>query len=179
MKSKKEESKPKPDYKGYTIDDMHDVISRKVKRADLRKMYKTLFGKTTAGTNGDWLRKKIAYELQRRLRYADGEPETVRERREALGDDEPIKIKVDEGHGPGPNRDRDPRLPEAGTILERPYGDRVIRVRVNEDSFDLIDEDGGERPFKSISGVARAVCVCEVNGFVFFGLDSKRKERTV
>lgn len=164
-----------PNYKGYTLVDMHKVIGRKIKRADLRKMYKTLFGKTTAGTNGDWLRNKIAYELQRRLKYKNDEPDVVRKRREALGDEEPQKKKVEVENGETLNRDRDPRLPPVGTILERTYGDKLIKVRVNEDSFDLIDEDGTETWFRSISGVARDVCVCEVNGYVFFGLDSKRK----
>lgn len=176
MVRKKKIETEEPTYKGYTLADMHNVIGRKVKRADLRKMYKELFGKTTAGTNGKWLRDKIAYELQRRLRYTDGEPETVRERRKALGNKEPVKAKVEDVQSR--NHNRDPRLPKAGTILERPYGDKVIKVRVNEDDFDLIDEDGTETSFTSISGVARAVCVCEVNGYVFFGLDSKRKEPT-
>lgn len=166
-----------PTYKSYTLRDMYDVIERRKSRAELREMYKELFGKETAGTNGDWLREKIAYELQRRLKYPTGEPESVRSKRESLGEDEPVKALREKL---AKRKERDLRLPSVGKIIERKYGDRLIRLRVGEYDFELLDEDGGVRgTYKSLSGAARAVCACEVNGFVFFGLDSKRKEPTV
>ncbi len=170
------EKKAEPSYRGFTLRDFDDVLERRKTRAELREMYKILFGKATAGTNGDWLRDKVAYELQRRLRYSGGEPERVRARREALGDYEPETEAREELPR---KRERDPRLPPVGTIIERPYGDTTVRLRIVEDSFELLDEDGRVRSsYKSISGAARGVCVCEVNGFVFFGLDSKRKGGT-
>lgn len=174
------QEKGKEPSREYKLDDMYAVIERRVSRADMRKIYRDLFGKTTAGTNGDWLRNKIAYELQRRLRYPGGEPDKVRARREGLGDVEPErKRKVEKAEDkPLPRkRERDPRLPSVGAVIERAYGGRTIRLRVGDDCFELLDEDGGVRTtHKSISGAASAVCVCEVNGYVFFGLDSKQKK---
>lgn len=177
-KAKKSDDKPEPSYRGFTSRDFDEVLDRRKTRAELRIMYKTLFGKETAGTNGDWLRDKVAYELQRRLKYAGGEPDRVRARREALGEDEPEREKREAALPQ--KRERDPRLPPVGTVIERPYGDTTVRLRIGEDAFELLNEDGGVRgTYKSISGAARGVCVCEVNGFVFFGLETKQKERTL
>ncbi len=49
-------------------------------------------------------------------------------------------------------RERDPRLPAAGTTLVRPYKGKDVRVKVLAEGFEY---DG--TPFRSLTAIARAV----------------------
>ena len=66
---------------------------------------------------------------------------------------------------PAAPRERDPRLPAAGTTLKREYKGREIRVHVLEDGFRC---DGKE--YRSLSALATELCGNSANGFLWFGL---------
>jgi hypothetical protein len=62
-------------------------------------------------------------------------------------------------------RERDPRLPAAGTTIKREYKGKEIRVSVLEDGFRC---DGKE--YRSLSALASELCGNPANGFLFFKL---------
>jgi hypothetical protein len=61
--------------------------------------------------------------------------------------------------------ERDPRLPAAGTVLEREHNGKKIRVTVLEDGFRYEGET-----YNSLSTVARVATGTIWNGFTFFHL---------
>jgi hypothetical protein len=68
--------------------------------------------------------------------------------------------------------ERDPRLPEPGTVITREHGGVEHRVTVLEDGF----EYRGER-FPSLSKVARAITGTNWNGYLFFRLQRRGRTR--
>ena len=66
---------------------------------------------------------------------------------------------------PAAPRERDPRLPAAGTTIKREYKGKEIRVQVLEDGFRC---DGKE--YRSLSALATELCGNSANGFLWFGL---------
>ncbi len=69
---------------------------------------------------------------------------------------------------PARTRERDPRLPAAGTTILRPYKDRELRVKVLEQGFEF---EG--RPYRSLSAIASEILGCSANGFLFFRLTGR------
>jgi len=66
-------------------------------------------------------------------------------------------------------RERDPRLPAAGTVLVRPYKGKDYRVTVLDEGFRY---DG--REFRSLSKLASAITGYKaINGFLWFGLTGR------
>lgn len=65
-------------------------------------------------------------------------------------------------------KERDSRLPEAGTVLEREYKGKTVRVLVKPDGFEW---EG--KTFRSISMAVREACGFR-GGFGFFRLGSDK-----
>ena len=65
---------------------------------------------------------------------------------------------------------RDPRLPQVGSLLTKTYKGKKLHVKVTEEGF----EYDGKR-YRSLSGIARAVTGATWNGFLFFGLTPRPK----
>ena len=65
---------------------------------------------------------------------------------------------------------RDSRLPSPGTLLKRTFNDKEHTVRVLEDGFKYND-----KPYRSLSAIAREITGTSWNGFGFFGLLGKEK----
>jgi hypothetical protein len=63
---------------------------------------------------------------------------------------------------------RDPRLPTAGTVLERRHQNRTVTVRILAEGFEY---DG--KIYDSLSSIASTVTGTRWNGFAFFGLNKK------
>lgn len=155
------------------------------------------------------VRERIAYELQRRVNYAKNrEPDIVRQRREAINahfsqadmdpDPEPIQdaditdtqamaetataepvVIMKKRTKVKSEPRRDPRLPEPGTILERQYGETLIRIRINEGrSVDILDEyDDVIKNVKTVTAAARYYCQCQVNGYRFFNIGNFARDK--
>jgi len=65
-------------------------------------------------------------------------------------------------------RERDPRLPKAGTVLTREFNGKEIKVEVLEAGF---RHDG--KVWRSLSAIAREVSGTSWNGYLFMGLQTR------
>jgi hypothetical protein len=66
-------------------------------------------------------------------------------------------------------RERDPRLPAAGTTLTREYKGKTIRVSVLDEGFRCDGKD-----YRSLSALASELCGNPANGFLWFGLIERK-----
>lgn len=108
-----------------------------------------------------YLESRIAYKLQERA--FGGLPGALRRKLEKIGET-----------GEVPNHKRRNETQVApGTVMVREYNGITYRVSVLDDGrFEL---DG--RPYKSLSGVARAITGSSYSGPVFFGLKPSHRDR--
>ena len=67
---------------------------------------------------------------------------------------------------------RDPRLPDPGTVLAKRYKGSEYEVTVLTDGFEY---DGVT--FKTLSAVAKEITGRHWNGFIFFGLDTRKPKK--
>lgn len=64
-----------------------------------------------------------------------------------------------------PTKERDIRLPAAGTVIMKTYHGQSLEVKVLENSFEYQG-----KVYKSISRVAMDIVKRPISGYVFFGL---------
>ena len=90
-----------------------------------------------------------------------------------LADDHALRLRAPRSFwhsaGFGPDPKRDPRLPPAGTVLKRVYGQRTIEVTVLERGFEYQG-----KLYPSLSLIAQHVTGTRWNGYLFFGLQKER-----
>jgi hypothetical protein len=137
--------------------------------AELRAQYRSLFGEEAKSKNLPFLRKKLAFRLQERVEGGLS-PEAL-----AMIDElAPATLPVDPArpkrvmHAPAQSkarRERDARLPEAGTLLTRDYKGFTHEVEVREDDLRYRG-----RTYTSLSAIAKEITGTPWNGFAFFGL---------
>ena len=108
----------------------------------LRREYHRVFGLETTSKSKDYLRQRIS------ARRA----ELARERATAQADS-------------GQARERDPRLPAVGTVLEREHDGTIHKVKVTAVGFEY-----RRQTYPSLSAVAKAITGTTWNGYGFFGL---------
>jgi hypothetical protein len=111
---------------------------------ELRRTYHLVYGLETQSKDKDSIRKKI---VARRSELAR---ERAARRAEA-------------------NEERDPRLPDVGTVLVREHNGEKHRVTVRDAGFTYQGHT-----YSSLSSVAKAITGCNWNGFGFFGLLGKK-----
>ena len=145
--------------------------------AELAVRFEELFGFPTRTRNRSYLRKRVAWKIQEQRE--GGLSERALARIEELAPLAPArwrqrsaKATPDEALALPASQTRDPRLPAAGTVLQRTHGGETHEVLVHEDDF----EYRGTR-YASLSQVAKAVAGTPWNGFLFFGL-AKRSRGT-
>ena len=149
------------------------VELRKLKIKALKARYRELFGEESPSSNYIHLFRRIAWRLQA---LSEGElSQRARDRAETLAADVDLRLRApkkfwrefaDSSRSQiSAGAQRDPRLPPAGTTLERQYGDQTIRVTVLDDGF----ECQGKR-YDSLSAIASSVSGTRWNGFAFFRL---------
>lgn len=146
----------------------------------LRKEHRKVFGEDTGSRNKDFLWKRIAWRLQA---LEEGDiPERVRRRAAELANDADIRRRAprnafadvaaaahDRTRIESFGRVHDARLPMPGTVLTREYRGKTLRVTVLDEGFAY---DG--RTYGSLSAVAHAATGAHWNGFLFFGLTTRR-----
>ena len=141
---------------------------RKLKTGELRRRYLDVFGETSLSFNRAHLFRRIAWRLQAE---AEGDlSERARQRASELANDSDLRLRAPRGfwreiERNGESSNRDPRLPPAGTTVERVYRGQIIRVTVLANGF----EHHGKN-YASLSAVAHRVTGTRWNGFHFFGL---------
>jgi hypothetical protein len=140
----------------------------------LREKYREVFGEDSRSGNRDHLYRRIAWRLQAN---AEGNlSERARRRALEIANDADLRVRAPKNLvGPDAhkrttvtaiNGARDPRLPQAGTLLTREFKGKVNVVTVLEDGFEY---DG--RTYKSLSKIATEIAGTRWNGYTFFALD--------
>jgi len=146
---------------------------RKMKTKELKLRYRELFGEDSPSSNQQHLFRRIAWRLQAQ---AGGDlSERACQRAALLAQDLDLRLRAPRrfwGQLLSANRaasesahERDPRLPAAGTIIQRSYQGKTIAVTVLEEGFSY---DG--QTYGSLSAIAQRVTGTRWNGFLFFGL---------
>ena len=128
---------------------------------DLKRQWRDLFDSAPPPFNRRYLESRLAYRIQE-LAYGGLKPETVG-RLERLGEEL-------DGGDRKKSRVRADTMPIAGTRLIREWQGVEHVVTVTADGFDWQG-----RPYKSLSAIARAITGTRWNGWVFFGLKSRRR----
>jgi hypothetical protein len=156
---------------------MNDQLRREIeqlrreKTKALKTRYRELFGHDSHSSNHAHLFRRIAWRLQA---LSEGDlTQRARERAMQLASDTELRLRaprkfwreLDQG---AKEVARDPRVPAAGTLLERRYQDRTITVQVLTEGFQY---EG--KTYDSLSSIASSVTGTRWNGFAFFGLNKK------
>ena len=138
---------------------------------ELTKKYREVFGEPTRSRNKAYLQKKISWRIQE---LAEGglSPRAV-ERIEELAVFAPARWRPLIGKPrPEPKSERDPRLPEPGTVVSREWGGETHEVIVRDEDF----EYGGRR-YATLSRVAREITGTNWNGYLYFRLQKRSRSR--
>jgi hypothetical protein len=145
----------------------------KLKTGELRTRYREVFGEAAASFNRAYLFRRLAWRLQAE---AEGDlSERARRRAAALANDSDLRLRAPQSfrremERNGDSPDKDPRLPPAGTVLERIYHGQIFRVTVLADGFEYQGKQ-----YASLSAIAHRVTSTRWNGFHFFGLKQEWK----
>ena len=142
---------------------------RNLKTKALKVRYRELFGEESRSSNHTHLFRRIAWRLQA---LAEGElSECARDRASELASDVDLRLRapatfwrqLEQNRAEAKScAGRDPRVPVAGTMLERQYRGKTILVKVLEDGFEY---EG--RRYESLSSIASSVTGTRWNGFPF------------
>ncbi|MBF0533211.1 MAG: DUF2924 domain-containing protein [Candidatus Omnitrophica bacterium] len=142
---------------------------KNVSLSDMRAKYQEVCGE--AGSNSKnriYLWRKIAFRLQER-EYG-GLPETAQSRlHELIEKYEPVNNKTlrpettPEEKCSRKAMSRDKRLPIPGAIIRKEYKGRMLEVRVLDKGFEFEN-----KPYKTLSAIAKTITGAHWNGFLFF-----------
>ena len=150
---------------------------REMTVGQLREKYREVFSEPSRSRNKDYLRKKIAWQIQ--ANAEGGLSPRALAKIEELGPLAPVRWrhplgKVDLG-GPPPEQpsateapSRDPRLPAPGATITRSFNGEEHRVLVLDKGF----EYQGSR-YRSLSKIAKEISGTNWNGFLFWGLTTR------
>ena len=159
---------------------MDDLVARQIenlrnlKTKELRTRYRDVFGEASPSFNRAHLFRRVAWRLQ--ANAAGGLSEQARERASALAQDADLRLRAPrhfwreiDAHRDRENRD--PRLPPAGSVLERSYRGQPIRVTIAAHDFEYRGKN-----YASLSAIAHRVTGTRWNGFHFFGLKQEWRD---
>ncbi|MBY6139325.1 DUF2924 domain-containing protein [Leisingera daeponensis] len=127
---------------------------------ELKAQWRTLFDSEPPAFNRRYLESRLAYRIQE-LAYGGLKSQTIR-RLERIGNDL-------DGGDRKKSRVRANLKPIVGTRLVREWQGVEHVVTVTTDGFEWQG-----RPYKSLSAIARGIAGTRWNGWVFFGLKSRR-----
>lgn len=128
-----------------------------LKTKELKQKLAELTGKTIRSNNRPYLLRQLTKAL---------EEQAAAEARKAKAAQRTRKAQGRQG------RERDPRLPAPGTVIERDYQGQVIRVKVLDEGFEYAGET-----YRSLSTIAKVATGTIWNGFLFFGLTPYPKRK--
>jgi hypothetical protein len=141
---------------------------RKLKTKELKQRYLDLFGEESPSSNRAHLFRRVAWRLQANV--AGDLSEQARQRASELAQDADLRLRAPrhfwrEMDAPREPESRDPRLPPAGSVVERTYRGQPIRAIVTANGFEYHGKN-----YASLSAIAHRVTGTRWNGFQFFGL---------
>ncbi len=144
----------------------------------LQARYVEVFGEPVRSRHRQYLIRRIAWRLQ--ANAEGGLSERALRRAEELANDADVRLTPPKWTRLPRNdtkRDsrtipiaisKDRRLPSIGSQVTRQYKGKKIAVTVLANGFEYLGEQ-----YKSLTAVAKAVTGSHMNGFRFFGLESK------
>jgi hypothetical protein len=144
---------------------------RREKTKALKMRYRELFGEESHSSNHAHLFRRIAWRLQA---LSEGDlTQRARDRAMQIASDTELRLRAPRQFwrdldDRAKEAARDPRLPTAGTVLERRHQNRTVTVRILAEGFEY---DG--KIYDSLSSIASTVTGTRWNGFAFFGLNKK------
>jgi hypothetical protein len=163
-----------------TIDEQMKEIET-LRGAALRQKFEEVVGHATSSQNRPYVLKTIRKALEERLSLAttastpaqapsegdaDASSEGSTSKRRRTKGERAAAPRREKG-----KRERDPRLPPAGQVLEREHEGKTVRVKVHEEDF----EYQGKK-YRSLSAIAKKVTGTSWNGFLFFNLADRAKK---
>jgi len=139
--------------------------------AQLKLKYRELFGQPSHSNHKDYLFRRVAWRVQ--ALAEGGLSERARRHAQELATDADLRLCAPKRLAGTPpavltaraSRQRDPRVPPAGTQLIKRHKDETLTVTVLEEDYQY-----RERVYKSLSAIAREVTGTQWNGYLFFGL---------
>lgn len=134
----------------------HEAIElSKLKGAALRAKYHEVVGTETKSNNKPYLIKRILQAMATRAPTStkDAAPEPRETAKPARR-----------------TRERDPRIPAPGSLLEREYDGKTLKVKVLDDGFQFRG-----KTYRSLSAIAKEATGTIWNGLLFFNLISRGK----
>jgi hypothetical protein len=137
--------------------------------ADLQFEWERVFGEPPRHRNRARLWRRLALQLQLD-QLTPQEQEAVQEYREKFDLLPPSKWFPGAKKKPRPRPERDHRLPPPGTTISRMFRGHTIVVTVLEKGFMHCD-----RPYRSLTAIAREVSGVNWSGFDFFGLKGENQ----
>jgi hypothetical protein len=138
--------------------------------AALREKFREVTGLETRSNNRPYLIKRIVHALQA---GAQETPEAPAMPATTGADDAPAPMRTKraaaarkpKGARADAKIERDARIPSPGTVIEREYDGKKIRVKVLDDGFEFRG-----KAYRSLSAVAREATGTTWNGLLFFHL---------
>lgn len=137
--------------------------------ADLQAEWLKLYGEPTRSRNRHYLWKRLAWRLQE-IEYG-GLSAEAHQRIDEMAEDGFRRARTPAQVTPAtPRPRRDPRLPAPGTVIQKRYKGRDLRVVVRDDGLEL---DGTMYP--TATALAKAVTGSRsINGWLFLGVKRRR-----
>lgn len=152
--------------------------------SELRTEHQRVFGHPAKSSNRQHLVCRIAWEIQAQ---AEGWlPEEIRQYAHRIAEQTAMFRRVQEslkqrasgnasGSTAAPKRahraqrgetkERDPRIPPPGSMLDLKHGRQAVKVTVLQAGFEYAG-----KPYRSLTAVARQIAGRQVNAYEFFGL---------
>jgi hypothetical protein len=141
-----------------------------LKLKEIKARITELTGQTPKSNNRPYLLRKLTAALEAKAAEEAKARKARAKKAKTARKAKAAKAEAAQGSGKRGRRaggERDPRLPEPGTVLERDYQGKTIKVTVLEDGFRYQGET-----YRSLSTVAREATGTIWNGFLFFHLTS-------
>ena len=133
--------------------------------------YQELFGEPPRTRHRVYLLRRVSWRLQ--ADQLGGLSQRALDRALAIADDRDLRLTAPQPRRSGDSQTkatRDPRLPLPGVVLKRQFGGHEVAVKVLVGGFEYQG-----RKFASLSGVAECITGTRWNGFVFFGLQRRKR----
>jgi len=143
--------------------------------SELREKYFEVFGEPTRSRNKDYLRKKIAWRIQELAE--GGLSKKAQDQIEKLAADAPARWRRPRGmpklvpFSEEQEPQRDPHLPDVGDVITRTFKGAEHEVTVLDAGFQYRG-----KTYPSLSMIARKIPGTNWNGFLFFGLQKRKKQ---
>jgi hypothetical protein len=145
---------------------------RKQSVGQLLERFASLYGCESRSRNRDFLWKRVAWRLQEIREGGLSNEAIAGAARLAKGAELRARPPASALTAAVEARKRDPRLPAPGTVLQREHGGELHEITVLADRFEYRGAF-----FKTLSAIARQITGTAWNGFLWFGLTERKRQK--